>query len=269
MAEYKSLDGNALDKLHEVQLHILKDVAQFCDENHITYCLSSGTLLGAVRHHGFIPWDDDVDIMMPRKDFEKFMEISDKLPEAYVCLSPRLNPEYPLSAMKVKKRGTVMIEPSQAHLNIDQGVWIDIFPLDRVSNIDKFPKRAYHYTVLDMVLLHKTRVCIQQKLRTRFFCKLLGVLGVRRLDKWRTRIMMKEEKTNGTKLVSLTDPIGWKKLLFDETVYFPLQKIKFEDMLFYVPAKYDEWLTSAYGDYMTPPPIEKRTSKHHITEIIL
>ena len=82
-------------------------------------------------------------------------------------------------------------------------------------------------------------------------------------------MMTKEENSPGKKLVSLTDPIGWKKLLFDESVYFPLQKAQFEDTFFYVPAKYDEWLTSAYGDYMTPPPVEKRTSKHNITEIIL
>lgn len=269
MPEYKTLDENALKKLHEVQLHMLKDVAQFCDENHITYCLSSGTLLGAVRHHGFIPWDDDVDIAMPRKDFEKFMAISDKLPNGYVCLSTRLNPEYPLSAMKVKKQGTVMIEPDQRHLKINQGVWIDIFPLDRVNDVEEFPKRAHHYKIMTMVLLDKAGMHSPAKLRTKFFCKMLGLLGVKKLDQYRTYFMTKEEKGKGNKLVSLTDPIGWEKLLFDESVYFPLKKIKFEDEFFYVPAKCDEWLTSAYGDYMTPPPIEKRTSKHHITEIIL
>ena len=258
-----------LEKLHSVQLEMLKDLDKFCEGNGIRYCLSSGTLLGAVKYKGFIPWDDDVDISMPRKDFEKFLSLKDKLPDKYHCEATRFNSQFPLTVAKLEKRGTVLKEPCMAHLDVNHGVWIDIFPLDRVMDVSKLPKRAHKQGILKTAITHKLKSFSPPSFSTRIALDILGLFGVKRLDKWRTAVLCSEEESGGTKLTSFASGLGFMKLLFDESVYFPLQKIPFEDTELCVPNDYDAWLKSAFGDYMAPYPKEKQVNKHPIVEIKL
>lgn len=267
MSKNIRLEGDTLQQLQQVELTILKDVSKFCDENNIQYCITSGTLLGAVRHNGFIPWDDDVDISMPRADFEKFLSMANELPTQYECQATRFDSQYPIPIVKVRKKGTIMREPSMEHLNIQHGVWIDIFPLDRVCDESKLAKRAHRIHLLTTVIGYKLGTAHPIKFSTKLFCSIIGTVGVNRLDRWRTAIMVKEEKSEGRKYTSFASNLGYKNLLFDETVYFPFRKIKFEDSFFYAPADSDKWLTQAYGDYMLPPPVEQRVNRHKISEI--
>ena len=269
MGEIITLSGDLLKQLQQTQLQILKDVAAFCDENEIKYCLTSGTLLGAIRHSGFIPWDDDVDISMPRQDFEKFLSLSDKLPNQYVCVATRFNDNYPIPIVKIRKKGTVMKEPSMAHLDINHGVWIDIFPLDKVNKESTLGKRAQFINLLTTAINSKCADLKPTKKTTKIICSLLCVLPVKTLDKLRTKIMTFEEKTNAKKLTSFASNLGPKSLLFSEDVYFPLKKMSFEDGQFYVPAKAEEWLIGAYGDYMQLPPEEQRVNRHKISQLKL
>lgn len=263
------IEGELLHRLQQIELSILKDVADFCDENSIKYCISSGTLLGAVRHKGFIPWDDDVDISMPRADYERFVSLSKELPDCYEFVSTLTNPKYPLPISKVRKKGTVMMEPSMSHLDIEHGVWIDVFPLDRVKKVDKLKKRAYLMNLLTTAINQKLGAAKPNKKVTRIFCLFLGLFGVKTLDSWRTSVMTAEEKTDSTLLTNFASNLGPLNLLFDESVYFPLKKIQFEDYLFFAPNDANTWLTGAYGDYMTLPPPEKQVNRHAIMEIKL
>ena len=259
-----------LQKLHRVQLEMLKDLDMFCEEYQIRYCLSSGTLLGAVRNKGFIPWDDDVDVSMPRDDFEKFLSLKEKLPDKYVCQATRFNQRFPLTVAKLQKKGTVLKEPSMAHLDINHGVWIDIFPLDRVRNANKtLDKRAHYQQLLKSAIAYHLKVFCPGSFLGRLKCKMLAVFGVSCLDKWRTRVMTSEEDSGGNMLTSFASGLGYRKLLFEEAVYYPLKKIPFEDTELYVPCDYDKWLSSAFGDYMTPLPLDKQVNKHPIVEIKL
>lgn len=269
MSKCIPLKGELLRQLQQVELSILKDVAEFCDENKIRYCLSSGTLLGAVRHGGFIPWDDDIDISMPRADFEKFLSLADKLPKQYICQATRFDSRYSIPIVKVRKKGTIMKEPSMAHLDIEHGVWIDVFPLDKVSNINNLSKRARKIAILTTAIGYKNGIIHPTKLKTILFCKGLGLLGIKKLDQLRTNIMTEEEMGEGRQLTSFASNLGYKNLLFDEKIYFPLKKMKFEDASFWVPADSDKWLNGAYGDYMIPPPVDQQVNRHKITEIKL
>ncbi len=263
------LKGELLKQLQKTELQILSDVTQFCDQNGISYCLTSGTLLGAVRHKGFIPWDDDIDISMPRADFEKFLSMAKNLPDQYECVATRFNSDYPIGIVKVRKNGTVMKEPAMAHLNINHGVWIDIFPLDKVKNVEKLSKRAKKINILTTVINYKTASQKPKKLTTKMFCMVFSAFSVRTLDKWRTKIMTAEEKTDAKYLVNFVSNLGYKNLLFNEDVYFPFKKATFEGLEFSVPASPEKWLTSAYGDYMTPPPVDEQVNRHKILELKL
>lgn len=263
------LQGSALRQLQETELEILRDVADFCEKNSIRYFLCSGTLLGAIRHRGFIPWDDDIDISMPRKDFERFLALSQSLPDRYICQATRFYPEYPIPIVKVRKKGTVMKEPMMENLNIDHGVWIDIFPIDRVKNVEKLKKRALWINVLTTAIYSKLGIMNSEKMGTKFLCRVLGLFRVKTLDRWRTRVLTSEEKSKASKYTNFVSNLGYRKLLFDEEVLFPLKKAEFEGSYFYVPNKSEEWLASAYGDYQKLPPKEKQVNKHEIMELKL
>ncbi len=269
MQELIELKGDLLKELQAVELQILSDVVKFCDEHQIAYCLTSGTLLGAVRHGGFIPWDDDIDISMPRADFERFLSMAEQLPDPYECVATRFNPQYPIGIVKVRKKGTVMKEPAMAKLNINHGVWIDIFPLDRVKDRDALPKRAKKVHVLTTVINHKLGVSSVKKSSTKLFCRVFGMFSVKALDRWRTKLMTAEEHTDGEYLTNFVSNLGYKNLLLHQDVYFPLKRMKFEHSEFSVPARSDIWLTAAYGDYMTPPPVNEQVNRHQIMELKL
>ncbi len=269
MGNYLRLEGELLKELQKTELSILKDVASFCEDNGIRYCISSGTLLGAVRHGGFIPWDDDIDISMPRQDYEKFLSLAKNLPPIYVCESTIFNPNYPIAITKVRKKGTVMKEPSMEHLDISHGVWIDIFPLDKVKNLNNLSKRAHSFNLLTTAINYKLGVSLPKKVTTKLFCRILKLFSVRHLDKWRTKVMTAEENSNGKYFTSFASNLGPNKLLFEQEIYFPLKKIQFEDSFFYAPADSHKWLTGAYGDYLTLPPQKNRVNRHSVSEIKL
>ena len=261
------LQGDLLKRVQQTELSILKDVAEFCDNNNIKYCITSGTLLGAVRHSGFIPWDDDIDISMPRADYERFVSLADKFIDGYEIVCTKLNNQYPIAIAKVRKSNTVMKEPTMAHLNINHGVWIDVFPLDKVKNVDKLNERAKMFNLLTTVINYKLGVSKPSKMITRVFCAVFGLLSVANLDKIRTIVMTLEEKTDANFYTSFASNLGPDKLLFAHDIYFPLKKIEFEKEMFYAPSNSEHWLSSAYGDYLTLPPEEERVNRHKIMEI--
>lgn len=116
----------------KVMLEILVEIHRICVENDITYWLEAGTLLGAIRHKGFIPWDDDCDVSMPRKDYERFLQIAqEKLPETMFLQTKETDKEYPLPWAKIRKNGTLLIETGETgEEKYHHGIFVDIFPYD-------------------------------------------------------------------------------------------------------------------------------------------
>ena len=139
-----------LPKLHNCQLIIAREIKRICDENNIKYFIIAGTLLGAVRHGGFIPWDDDMDIGMLREDYEKFLEIAKKdLGDDFFLQTPETDKSYGLNFAKVLLKGTVLMEESTASNNAKKGIFVDIFPFDvaPLSEADResHNKKTYFY----------------------------------------------------------------------------------------------------------------------------
>ena len=130
-----------LEELKIIQIEILDEVHNFCLEKGITYFLSSGTLIGAIRHRGYIPWDDDIDLYMPRKDYERFLKIFNQISENCRVLSLSTDKKYALAYAKVERLGTRMIE----HVDnpMEMGVNIDVFPIDGVPDSETERERYF------------------------------------------------------------------------------------------------------------------------------
>lgn len=263
------LDKDTLRKVQLIELEILKDVDRVCRQNEIKYTLYGGTLLGAVRHKGFIPWDDDIDIAMPRGDYERFLEIAPNcISDQYYVESSKVNPDYVYSFCKVKANNTIYMEECTANINIHQGVWIDVFPLDYLdgeypSNIEKHIKKmGIWQTAMD----YNAGIIRLEKLTSKIFFKGLSVCFRHHLVENKEREMMWKQKGMARYIVDYNCIYGYKKSIFPLTLFQEYCQYDFEGMKFMGICKCDVLLKQFYGNYMSLPPVEKRKSEHGIIQ---
>jgi lipopolysaccharide cholinephosphotransferase len=255
-----------VEEIKEEQLKILKDIHQFCEANQLNYFLSCGTLLGAVRHLGYIPWDDDIDIMMPRPDYDKFITLYGQTQYSYQVADISIDQSYPYPFAKAYNPQTSLVEYSTVKYDI--GINVDIFPIDGLPENGK--KRKTH--LKKMILLKIIRNikatkynCNRTIIKTLFLIFLKIMLCVFPYKKIVIGIDKLSRKYNyaDSKYVS--------SLYFGESIDRYFQKSIFEEFtchefegsFFRIPLHYDLFLTAIYGDYMQLPPVEKRKT-HHI-----
>ncbi len=258
-----------IDKLHKVQLDMMVELTDFLDKNNLKYFLEDGTLLGAIRHKGFIPWDDDVDLSMTRVEYEKLMKIAKenncKLTDNLYLTEVRFkNSLYPFCKIINKK---YRVKEKFVNSNYEEYVWIDIFVYDGLSDDEKANQKLfnkiYFYKKIMAVRLGsyknnientKSRIKIPLKVIIKFCVNLLPIsFYSKRMVKLSTKYDYDSaEYVQRLLWVSkLREPI--KKEHFENLI-----KVDFEKKKFYVPKNYELNLRSIYGDYMTLPPKEKR-----------
>ena len=249
------------EELRKIMLDILKDVASFCDANGITYFLSCGTLIGAVRHHGFIPWDDDIDIDMPRPDYERFIKLYSEKGRYALC-SP-----YDKDSMffyaKVYDDRTIKKEEIICHGDYKPiGVDIDIFPIDgQPDDFEKFKRDTnFRLRIIAMFLLSVKPISIRD-IKNGVLSIISHLIGWRRLLN-RYIISAKRYDYETSSKVGLISPHSRYNNRLDKSIFEKKTKVQFEDGNFWAPSDYNTFLTNIYGDYMTPPPVEKRNSTH-------
>lgn len=255
-----------LEDLKRIQLGILRNVATFCKKNGIRYYLSYGTLLGAVRHKGYIPWDDDIDIMMPRPDYERFISMFNGVYTDNKVVSHLLDPIYPWPFAKVVNTKTVVIE-SINYAYKDMGVYIDIFPIDGLpeAKFDLFVllKTVRFLRILLSIKRGKklnSRKCWQNFLLN--FSFLLSPLTYSKLLKKLDSISSRCSYENSRNVMILSVAENENKEILPKSVYDKIIDIEFENYLFDIPYEYEKWLEHIYGDYMTLPPVEERITHH-------
>lgn len=252
----------------KIQLDILKYVASFCEKNGLRYYLADGTLIGAVRHHGYIPWDDDIDIRMPRPDYERMCEIFNTKDNdgTYLLIRPT-DKEAQHYFIKIIDTRTIKIEP---YLNYSQGmlgVDIDVFPIDGApSNIDTYDKmqkdiRAYNkaYMLKKKTLFRKILTIGKDFVKKRFkahFCPFMSACEVAQIVKDKS-MKYDFDKSEFVCHIGIGDRYRFSKSCYDTFIMMP-----FEGCEFRVPVGYDEILSAHYGDYMKLPPIEKQVTHH-------
>ena len=255
-----------LNELKTIQLRIMKIVHTFCVENDIRYYLAYGTLIGAMRHSGFIPWDDDIDVFMPRPDYERFLKIFDEYGSKHhlkIC-NYKTKPFYCRPMSKVFDQDTVLVEPEYKY-DDKIGVFIDIWPLDGISDNQKIQTKEINKLMRIRYLLYKkiVKFFYNKKLRDYFLAPLCKIFVnhkkmTEKMDSYLAKYNYDESKT----IVCVSLPT---KIMLREW-FEPSRLVPFEDAFFFVPNNYDEILTPYYGDWRKLPPIEKQVP-HHITNV--
>ncbi len=252
---------------------ILKFFIAFCNKHNLTYCCATGTMLGAVRHHNIIPWDDDIDVFMPRKDYEQLLKLADEMEgSGFKVISAKNSSSFATFA-KIYCKDTTLWE--FASIPFVYGVYIDIFPLDETSlskpdflkKYRSFRNLFRKYQLSQMRFNLKRIIChTKEKDMKMAFKEILSLLIPSWLaDYYRKKIIIFEESLSsdhGDHLVSFYGDY-WGKEYFEKKWFDSNIDMPFSDFTVKIPVGYHEYLKNVYGDYMSYPPVEKRVTHHY------
>lgn len=253
----------SIDEEKRIALEILVDIDQFCKDKGIKYFLSYGTLIGAVRHKGYIPWDDDIDIMMPRPDYMRFIREFDS--PIYKILAPEKDEEYLMYFGKVYDSRT-KVEPTM-HKGL--GVFVDVFPVDglpvdeieavKYSNKMALMRKIYYGLISTKNSKSFKSIIIKLYYAIIWWMKYGGITYAERKKVFLSAISKYSFNNSEYCGPFRKGGIGMlaKKNMIENTI-----EACFENYIFQVPQGYDVWLRQEFGDYMQLPPIEKRVSNH-------
>ena len=251
------------DKYKQVLIDILDEIVDICEKNNLKYYLGYGTVLGAVRHHGFIPWDDDVDVVMPRKDYNYLIQNRDQLFKGDFQLSfYDITPNYHYDFVKIENKKTTLIE------RIDPlyigGIYVDIFPLDNVPDEQEDEKMI---TPVKKIFWGGYSKYYMYALPRKFFLKwIIRKIGrmLYPIDKKLAEcdIIASQYQNVTTEYVRDFHTTYVDRGLFKWEVFGDGVEMEFEGKKYIVPTQYDAYLKQYYGDYMTPPPVGERNSGH-------
>lgn len=271
MTEY---DEETLHHVQQLELMILKDFTEVCAQNNLTYFAYAGTGIGAVRHKGFIPWDDDIDVCLPAADYDRVLAVfEEKYPQRYEIINAEKNPKYPLATSRIMLKGTQFCEESLRNLPLNLGIFLDVYALDTVSENEKEfrrqARRAWFWSHLRLLKLIPRPYIVYHGWKGRIVKAVTYAAGalISLLPISLEKCIAKEK---AARRMHFGEP--WKRIAFmcDTKPYdsvwsredvYPLQQLEFEGMMINFPANLHWHLSVFYGDYMQLPPKEKR--KNH------
>lgn len=251
-----SLDEKRTLQLSE--LEILMELKKLCENNGLRYYLTAGTLLGAVRHKGFIPWDDDIDIVMPRKDYDRLAYIGKlALPGDLYFQDSNTEINFPYFFGKIRKHNTSVYEPCLKDVDIGKGHYIDIFPLDICPKNDR---TAYLYFKLIGLLssayqgrVDKSFICGYTKKYMRVLYFILVRFPLTWLRGMRYGLVSLFPCGKSNRLCTVGGAHGYPAETYGKSWFEKSEQMEFEGEMFPVPIGWHELLSNMYGDYLTPP----------------
>ena len=258
-------DINNLDRLHKAELYLLVEFDKACRKSGLTYFLDSGTALGAIRHGGFIPWDDDIDVAMPRTDYERFMEIGqDMLPHNIFLQNRQTEKNYRRYAAKLRLDGTVFPETDDLPFE-HNGIFIDLFPFDYLPNNRFLAKLDVKYVVELSHIIRANRNKTESDSPSKFrrvldgFIKKIPSNWIDKLE----RHCVNHSKRYQNKPTKYVTCFFWRmsqtrQYLFASEKMFPVKDFIFDGHSVSIMKDPDYYLRLMYNDYMKLPPIEQR-----------
>lgn len=265
MEERSNNIDELLPKVKQTELEILQIVHDFCLENNIKYSLAYGTMIGAIRHKGFIPWDDDIDIFMLREDYDRFINIwQQNHPEGYILENKDTNRKYTQSFTKIRKDNTTFLQKGEENVKYHTGIFIDVFPMDRIAN-NRFLQKINFINVCFYFLFCREFASEHDGKLMNVICNIiLGLVPKTKYPYKRVKYLEKITRYNNTNnLLVSYDTFSDAKIFFDRDLFENLVEVEFENHHFLCFQKHEEFLVKQYGDYMQLPPEEERTWKHH------
>lgn len=276
--ENREANHSELRELQLAELDLMKLFVRICKKHGLRYYMIGGTMLGAVRHKGFIPWDDDMDVGMPRPDYEKFLQIvRSELPEGYDFQNYKQNPDYTRYFSKIVNTRVLVTNASYAKETVLYA-WLDIFPLDGMPK--NWLLRTVHFWYLaawrffyhascydTQVNLHRPSRPPLQRMLIKFIdvTRIGTKLDSKKLLRHMERDLMKCDYDRSAYVVSMFGAYLHKELM-PMRFFGKGGSYAFEDDRFEGPELYDEFLKCLYGDYMTPPP-EGSRHEHNIVKV--
>lgn len=280
MAEARISDEECA-AIKRIQLDLLKEVDRICNKYHINYCIGWGTLLGAVRHKGFIPWDDDADVLMLRRDYRKFSEVcKTELQGKYFFQDDESDSEYLWGYAKLRNTNTCYIRCGQEHIPCRTGVYIDIFPLDNVP--DSLPLQMLqdgYCFLLRKILWAKVGKYSESNKAVRLIYKCLAHIPKKIIFSMRNLIISKDSRvTDQVRCLLMKAPGNqWNKennplnvrYGFKKEWILQRRKVSFEGEELWGTKDYKACLSFLYGNYMKLPPEEERKGHAPVSKIAL
>lgn len=261
--EVLQLNEQQLKQTHEIQVELLEQLDRICRKHGIKYMISDGTLLGAVRHKGFIPWDDDVDVSMERSEYERFCQICQQELDGdkFFFQTYKTDKDYPWFYGKLRYNYSRYVRVGQDHLEMNHGIFLDIFPLDGVPNnvVIRF------FFNIKRVILRKMLYSVVGSVHAKNPLKRLVFKIMNRFPKESVYKSFETtaKKYNDSKYRYITN-ISFPECNRDRSWLNEYIDIEFEGKLYQTTAYYDEWLTKMYGNYMELPPVEERHGNNDI-----
>jgi len=268
------VDFLLMQLLQNYVLEILLMIDDFCRKHNITYYLGEGTLLGALRHKGYIPWDDDVDLLMPREDYNRFLELAKtELPQGYQIDSYQNNPKHSSLVTFVQMtRKVPYVKKRQEGISLNIGPGLDIFPLDFVPDdqSSKLKKRAQKINLLRRAIWIKSGLhtkewynTIERRLKLYYPHNLYGRFhSLINMHEEAVKLMTETNCSDYDYLACFSSLYTIDKEVFPNDYFGKPRFTDFEGHQFPIPAQAEKVLQRIYGNYMAYPPVEKRLSKH-------
>ncbi len=265
------MTADELLKLQEIQMELIAEVQRICKKNQIHFNMVGGTMLGAVRHQGYIPWDDDADIGFLRKEYEKFRKAceTDLDKERFYFQDCRDTKGYRWGYGKLRRKGTEFVRLGQEFMPYEQGIFIDLMPFDNVP--DNLFSRKIHFAkcfIYRKIFWSAVGSVNEQNVIKRFLYKILNKIPEDKLFDSFQRFIDKGEKKRTKQVRILTFPTPKGVYGYERKWYTDLAQYSFGTMQLPGARDYDGYLQIKYGDYMTIPPVEKQ-KVHPISKLTL
>lgn len=246
-----------IKELHNCLLNLMIEIDRICRENNIKYTLMGGSLLGAIRHNGFIPWDDDMDMGMPYEDYIKLIDVLEKMNHPWLTFDHAFSKDYEEQFMKIYDSRTTFKEQKS---NRTKGVFVDVFPLVPAGNTMFTAKFRYYYdTVLKMARYNKTNNS-HSSFSKMFVYKLVGMFHTK--DGLTKKIQNRRAKLAKKNYLYSCDPDGNPIGVVRSELFKGYIDHQFESATFMILEKYDAYLSHIFGDYMKLPPKDKQVPGH-------
>ena len=248
-------------KLQHAQKTILMELDRVCNKLDLSYCLAFGSSLGAVRHHGFIPWDDDIDVYMRVEDLEKLQANLDLFNDGFFLQHHESDSEYGLMITRLRNSKTTLIERTEVDRDINHGIFIDIYPLFNSPKDGWAAKKLIIASMVYRLMLYgvvpQNRGMVM-KIGSTVLLRVIPKKVRQKLIKYSYKIMKSSAHTGYISSL-YGDEVN---IRYPEKWFFPVKRVPFEDIEVPVEANTDEYLKLTYGDYMQLPPPEKRIFHH-------